>query len=93
MRFQVQRKRCTTCIYRKDSTLNIATLEVQIADPRMQGYFVSYPECHHAKPGSGVCCAGFWLRHRNDFAAGQLAQRFNIVEFVHIDCHVPSQED
>jgi len=83
--FQVQRRQCRSCIYRKDSPLDLARLEQEIADPRMLGYFVGHRECHHARRGSGVCCAGFWARHADAFTAGQLAQRLGCVEFVDID--------
>lgn len=83
--FQVQKQQCQTCIYRKDSPLDIAALEAQIADPKMAGYFTGYRECHHAPRGRGVCCAGFWARHGNDFTAGQLAQRLKYVEMVEVD--------
>ena len=42
-------------------------------------------ECHHAKRGSGVCCRGFWDRHADDFQAGQIAQRLNLIEYVKED--------
>lgn len=83
--FQVQKYQCLSCIYRPNSGLDIAKLQAQIADPRMAGFFVSYRECHHAQRGSGVCCRGFWQRHRNNFTAGQMAQRLGYVEFVEAD--------
>jgi hypothetical protein len=85
MRFQVQKHQCDSCIYRPQSSLDIAKLEAQIADPYMTGFFTGYRECHHAKRGSGVCCAGFWKRHSDSFTAGQLAQRLGYVEFVAVD--------
>ena len=85
MTFQVQQRMCSTCIYRPDSPLNLAHLEAQIADPRMAGHFRGYRECHHATNGSGVCCRGFWERHKDHFDVGQLAQRLGWVEFVDVD--------
>jgi hypothetical protein len=82
--FLVQRRQCITCIYREDSPLDIAQLEAQIADPRMEGFFTGYRECHHAPRGSSVCCAGFWARHADQFTVGQLAQRFNVVKYVDV---------
>src|SRR6185295_6574990 len=79
---KIQAKQCSTCIYRKDSSLDIQRLEAQIADPRMKGFFTGWRECHHAKRGSGVCCRGFWNRHRNDFTLGQVAQRLSLFGFV-----------
>jgi hypothetical protein len=83
--FKVQKRMCETCIYRPDSTLDLARLEAACADPRMPGHFSKFRECHHAKPRSGVCCRGFWEAHKDHFDAGQLAQRLNLVEFVDVD--------
>ncbi len=75
--FKVQRKQCSTCIYRKDSPLNLAKLEAEIADPHVG--FRSWRVCHHT---DDVCCRGFWNRHKNKFQMGQVAQRLGFVEFV-----------
>jgi hypothetical protein len=83
--FQVQRQMCATCIYRPESSLDIAKLEAAIADPHMPGYFTGYRECHHAPRGSGVCCAGFWARHKDACTAGQLAQRLGCVARVEVE--------
>jgi hypothetical protein len=82
--FKVQDAQCETCIYRKDSPLDLKKLERQIADPRMKGFFTGFRACHHASAGD-VCCRGFWNRHKDDFQLGQLAQRFGMVLFVKID--------
>lgn len=87
--FKVQALMCSSCIYRPDSTLDLAGLEAAIADPRMPGYFTGYRECHHAKRGSGVCCRGFWEAHADQFTAGQLAQRLGLVSFVNVDVLKP----
>ena len=79
---RVQRRQCETCIYRKDSPLNIKQLEAQIADPRMSGHFTGHRICHHS---DDAVCAGFWARHKNDFDAGQLAQRLGLVQLVDDD--------
>ena len=84
--FQVQRTPCATCIYRSDSPLDLQRLEAAIADPRMPGYFEGFRECHHAPPGSGVCCRGFWVRHASSFTLGQIAQRLGLVKEVEVDC-------
>ena len=81
--FQVQARLCATCIYRPDSTLNLAALEDAVRDPYVG--FKGYRECHHAQRGSGVCCRGFWEAHRDEFAAGQIAQRLDLVEMVDVD--------
>lgn len=78
--FKVQTKPCRTCIYRKDSPLDVESLEAQIAD--RFGGFKGHRVCHHPKD---VCCRGFWNRHKNDFQMGQIAQRLNMVEFVSVD--------
>jgi hypothetical protein len=85
VKFEVQQRLCATCIYRPDSSLDIQQLEAAVADPRMEGHFRAYRECHHAKRGSGVCCRGFWEAHKDHFDAGQLAQRLDLVEFVDVD--------
>ncbi len=83
--FLVQKNACSSCIYRKDSPLDLKKLEKEIADPHMAGAFDGYRECHHAKRGSGVCCRGFWNRHKDKFALGQIAQRLAAVKFVVVD--------
>jgi len=75
--FKVQRKSCSTCIYRKDSPLDLEKLESEIADEH--GGFRGHRICHH---GGNACCRGFWNRHRDEFQAGQIAQRLGLVEFV-----------
>lgn len=79
MSFQAQSKPCPTCIYHPASPLNLPALEAQIADPHMKGFFTGFRICHHSER---ACCAGFWARHKNNFAAGQLAQRLGAVQFV-----------
>jgi hypothetical protein len=80
MTFKVQQRMCSTCIYRHDSTLNIKKLEADVADK--YGGFRGHRICHHSKD---VCCRGFWERHKDKFAAGQIAQRLKMVEFVNVD--------
>lgn len=75
--FRVQAKACTTCIYRKDSPLDLPALEAVIADP--YGGFRGYRVCHQSRD---VCCRGFWNRWKNHFAVGQIAQRLDLVVFV-----------
>lgn len=82
MSFRVQAQPCATCIYRKDSPLELATLEAEIADPQCAGFFRSFRICHHSET---ACCRGFWDRHNNDFTLGQLAQRLGMIEFVQDD--------
>ncbi len=77
---KVQKVACSTCIYRKDSPLSIKKLEADVADK--YGGFKGYRICHHSKD---VCCRGFWNRHKNEFALGQIAQRLKLVEFVDVD--------
>lgn len=85
MTFQVQSRQCETCIYRKGFRWDLVALEHEIRDPKMPGHFSGFRECHHAKQGSGVCCRGFWNRHKDHFDLGQLAQRLGWVEFVQVD--------
>lgn len=87
MTFRVQSRSCATCIYRKSSIgFDIEALEAQIADPKMRDFFVGHRICHHSKD---VCCAGFWARHKDEFAMGQIAQRLGMVEFVDVDLSPP----
>ena len=80
MGFEVQRKMCATCIYRPESPLDLKALEAQIAD--RFGGFKGHRVCHHS---STACCRGFWNKHKNEFALGQIAQRLHMVEFVEHD--------
>lgn len=75
--FQVQKKQCPTCIYRPDSPLDLARLEAEVADPH--GGFRGHRICHHH---GAACCRGFWNRHKDQFPAGQIAQRLGLVRFV-----------
>ena len=75
--FLVRRSACATCIYRKDSPLDLEYLEDEIRDPR--GGFHTYRICNH---GDTACCRGFWTRHKDAFMLGQLAQRLRAVRFV-----------
>lgn len=81
--FKVQKRQCSTCIYRDDSPLDIAELERQIADD--YGGFTGHRQCHHSDDSEPACCAGFWARHKDKFQLGQIAQRLGFVRFVEID--------
>lgn len=78
--FKVMNKQCSTCIYRPDSPLDLQKLEADIADK--YGGFNSHRICHHSKD---ACCRGFWNRHKDKFAVGQVAQRLGLVEFLEVD--------
>ena len=78
--FLVQTKPCSTCIYRKDSPLDIKKLEAAVADP--YGGFAGHRICHHS---DSACCSGFWKRHKDDFQMGQIAQRLGLVQMVKHD--------
>ena len=81
MTFKVRASQCSTCIYRRDSALDIEELEKQIRDPRLPGHFRGFRVCHTPKRNSGLCCRGFWNRHKDRFDAGQIAQRLGLVAF------------
>lgn len=81
--FRVQRKQCSTCIYRDDCPLDIDKLEADVADN--YGAFRSHRQCHHTNDSEPACCAGFWARHKDKFQAGQIAQRLDMVQFVDVD--------
>jgi hypothetical protein len=78
--FKVQQKMCATCIYRRDSPLDLSKLEADVADK--YGGFHGFRVCHHS---TDACCAGFWSLHRDKFALGQIAQRLGAVVFVKED--------
>lgn len=78
--FKVQKKMCSTCIYRPDSNLDLKVLEDQVRDPHMG--FKGHRVCHHS---DDVCCRGFWEKHKDKFTLGQIAQRLNKVVFVNVD--------
>jgi hypothetical protein len=80
--FQVQRVRCATCIYRRDSPLDLCALEDEVRDPRVG--FASYRACYHTR-SDVACCRGFWDYHRDEFQLGQVAQRLGMVRFVDVD--------
>jgi hypothetical protein len=77
---RVQRRQCDTCIYRPDSPLDVKALEAEIADPH--GGFKGHRICHHSHD---AVCAGFWARHKDAFALGQIAQRLGAVQRVDDD--------
>lgn len=83
MSFAVQKQMCSTCIYRPDSPLNLTELEDQVKD--QFGFFEGHRQCHHTTDKNPACCRGFWNAHKNDFPAGQIAQRLNLVKEVDID--------
>ena len=78
--FKVMAAQCATCIYRKGSPLNIKKLEADVADPYIG--FKGHRICHHSED---AYCRGFWNRHKDEFALGQIAQRLNMVVFVKED--------
>lgn len=78
----VQAKRCRTCIFRKDSPLDLRALLDQVRDPRMHGHFKKARQCHHSKR---AICNGFWKAYKDHFDLGQLAQRLGVVQFVNDD--------
>ena len=80
MTFKVQKKMCSTCIYRPDSNLNLEALEDDVRDPHIG--FKGHRTCHHS---DDVCCRGFWQLHKDEFPMGQIAQRLGMVEFVDVD--------
>ena len=82
--FRVQSRLCATCIYRKDSTLDLKALEKAVEDPHMPGYYSKHRTCHHS---NDVCCRGFWNKHKDRLtsAAAQIAQRLGMVVFVKVD--------
>ena len=77
MSFQVMAEACKTCIYRKDSPLDLEILEDQVRGGSTG--FDGFRICHNH---DSACCRGFWNAHRDDFNIGRIAQRLNAVVFV-----------
>jgi hypothetical protein len=77
MGFPVKNKQCKTCIYIPASGFDVEALENQVRDHYVG--FSGYRVCHE---GNNACCRVFWNRHRDEFSAGQLAQRLNLVAYV-----------
>jgi hypothetical protein len=84
---KVQAKPCPTCIYRQDSPLDVDVLEDVVRDEYIG--FKGYRICHHS---ADACCRGFWNRHKDEFAAGQIAQRLGLVEYVTDENWTASEE-
>lgn len=80
--FKVQKRMCATCIYKPNSGFDIKHLEDQVRDPNMAGFFKGYRVCHHSHD---ACCRGFWEAHKDNFTAGQLAQRLGCTTYVDDD--------
>ena len=59
----------------------LASLEDQVRDAHIG--FKGHRICHHAS--DATCCRGFWEAHKDEFPAGQIAQRLGLVEFVDRD--------
>jgi len=79
--FKVQEKQCETCIYKKNSPLNIKKLERDIAGWN-EKEFSGHRICHHS---DDVCCRGFWNKHKDHFNLGRIVQRLGAVVFVNVD--------
>jgi hypothetical protein len=79
--FEVMARQCKTCIYRKSwAGTPIETLEDQVRD-RYMG-FKGHRICHSQRRNGKACCRGFWNRHKDEFAAGQIAQRLKVITYV-----------
>jgi hypothetical protein len=57
----------------------VKELENECRDRKTPWFFRSYRVCHYSQT---ACCRGFWERHKDAFAAGQIAQRLGRVEEV-----------
>ena len=78
MSFRVMARQCGTCIYRPDSPLDLEKLEAEVRDER--GFLTGWRICH-SSGRRDACCRGFWNRHKDGFAVGQIAQRLGAVEY------------
>lgn len=82
--FEVMRRQCKTCIYRP-SWLGtpVAVLEDQVREThRGATGFRGSRICHSQERDGKATCREFWNRHKDEFAAGQIAQRLGMVEYV-----------
>ena len=85
----VRETQCPTCIYRPSSGFDVERLEAEIADPAAPGFFCSFRVCHQHHFGGQLLdvgdpnrvCRGFWIRHKDKFTLGQVAQRLDRVSF------------
>lgn len=74
--FLVRKTSCESCIYRDDNPLDLKRLENQVRDPHVG--FRGHRICHHGGTEENqLCCRGFWLRHKDEFPLGQVAQRMD----------------
>jgi hypothetical protein len=82
--FQVMSRQCQTCIYRKSwQGTPVKELEDQVREThRGATGFKGSRICHSQERDGHATCRGFWNRHRDKFAAGQIAQRLDAVEYV-----------
>jgi len=71
---RVQSRQCSTCIYRKDSPLDLAALESAVRD--RHGHYTGYRICHHSKD---AVCAGFHARHGANCTPIQIATRLGML--------------
>lgn len=85
-KLRVQSKMCSTCIYRKNSPLDLARLENEVRDKHMPEHFARFRACHHVD-SNDVVCRGFWNRHAENCTPTQIASRLGLVEFVKEDDH------
>lgn len=82
--FEVMIRQCKTCIYHPNwRGTPVEMLEDQVRDKYIG--FARFRACHSQPHGKKACCRGFWNRHKDEFAAGQIAQRLKLVRFVEPD--------
>lgn len=84
MKLRVQVAPCSTCIFRKDSPLDLKRLLGAVREKNRFGFefFKGHRVCHHSHD---AVCYGFWAKYRDKFQLGQIAQRLGIVEYVNDD--------
>jgi hypothetical protein len=84
MKLRVQRVPCDTCIFRKESPLDLKALLDAVRDFSVPGflYFKGHRICHHS---TDAVCSTFWTKFRDKFTLGQIAQRLGVVEYVDDD--------
>ncbi len=85
---RVQGKMCETCVYRPGSPLDPKSLEESVKSEH--GGFKTFRICHSSKD---ACCAGFWVRHKDGFSFGQIAQRLGLVRLVRDNIDTPISRD
>ena len=70
--FNVRKRPCRTCGYRKNSGLDVEKMESTF---KKEGNdFVEWLKCHTEldQGKGGICCRGFWNKNKHNFPLGKI---------------------